>query len=107
MAGRKDCGILGLLDPALARAKNIFSYEGAADIARLAAAYVFGIAKHRPFVDGNKRAAFLAAALFLRLNGRRLVADQAEATFVMLDLASSAIDEATFAAWLDRNAAQV
>lgn len=97
----------GLLDSALARAQNLFAYEGVTDVARLAATYAFGIAKNHAFVDGNKRAAFLAAALFLRLNGFRLKADPAEATIVMLDLASGAVDEHTFAAWLKRNSAPV
>lgn len=95
----------GLLDSALARARNIFSYDEVRDPFRLAAAYAFGIAKNHPFVDGNKRAAFLAAALFLQLNGQALKADKAEAVVVMVDLAAGRLKEAQFAEWLRNNAA--
>lgn len=91
---------LGLLQSALARPKNLFAYEGVDDIVRLAACYAFGIARNHPFVDGNKRAAFLALGLFLAINGWKLVADKAEATAVMLDLAAGAIEEEELAAWL-------
>ena len=69
----------GLLESALARPLNLAPY-GSPDVADLAAAYGVGLAKNHPFVDGNKRAAFLAVGLFLALNGRRLVASQADAT---------------------------
>jgi death-on-curing protein len=89
----------GLFESALARPLNLAAY-GQPDVADLAAAYGVGLAKNHPFVDGNKRVAFLAAGLFLALNGRRLVATQAEATLTMLDVAAGALDEAGFAAWL-------
>jgi death on curing protein len=89
----------GLLDSALARPLNRLAY-GDADFAELAAAYGVGIAKNHPFVDGNKRAAFLAVGLFLGLNGYRLCVSQAEATAVILALAASELDEAAFADWL-------
>ncbi|HEX3486873.1 MAG TPA: type II toxin-antitoxin system death-on-curing family toxin [Micropepsaceae bacterium] len=94
----------GLLDSALARARNVYAYENVTDPFRLAAAYAFGIAKNHPFVDGNKRAAFISAGLFLRLNGVRLKADKAESVLVMLDLAAGELTEAQFAEWLRRNA---
>jgi death-on-curing protein len=93
----------GLLDSAMARARNIFEYEKVSDPFRLAAAYAFGIAKNHPFVDGNKRAALIAAGLFLRLNGVRLKADKAEAVLVVLDLAAGEITQLQFAEWLRRN----
>lgn len=89
----------GLLDSALARPLNLLAY-GAPDIPDLAAAYASGITQNHPFVDGNKRAALLAAGLFLGLNGLRLQASQVDATRVTLGLAAGEIDEATFAAWL-------
>lgn len=92
----------GLLESALSRARNIAAY-GTPDVAELAAAYAYGIAKNHPFVDGNKRAAFLAAGVFLRLNGMRLVASQAEATVAMFTLAAGELDEAGFAEWLRRH----
>lgn len=89
----------GLLESALARPLNLQNY-GNPDVAELAAAYGVGIAKNHAFVDGNKRAAFLAVGLFLSLNGQRLVATQADATLTMLGLAAGSVDEASFAAWL-------
>ena len=89
----------GLLESALARAQNLAAY-GEPDVADLAAAYGAGLAQNHPFVDGNKRAAFLAVGLFLALNGQRLVTTQADATLTMLALAAGEIDEPAFAAWL-------
>ena len=90
----------GPLDSALARAQNIHAYEEVTDFARLAAAYGFGIAKNHPFADGNKRAAFLSVGLFLGLNGKRLVADKADATRVMLAVAAGELSESEFAEWI-------
>ena len=90
----------GLLDSALARPQNIHAYEGITDVARLAAVYGVGIAKNHPFADGNKRAAFLSIGLFLGLNGKRLVADKAEATRVMLAVAAGELSEVDFAEWI-------
>ena len=93
----------GLLDSALARPMNRLAYadEGSAcDLAELAAAYAAGIAQNHPFVDGNKRAALLAAGLFLALNGQSLQATQVDATHTMLALAAGEIDEHAFGAWL-------
>ncbi len=89
----------GLLDSALARPVNLALYE-TPDVATLAASYGVGLAKNHPFVDGNKRAAFLAVGLFLMANGYRLRATQAEATLVVLSVAASEMDEASFASWL-------
>jgi death-on-curing protein len=92
-----------LFESALARPQNLFAYEGTSDIARLAASYAFGLAKNHAFVDGNKRIAFIACGLFLRLNGYRLVAPQAEATLVMLSLAAGAMGEDELAEWIRRH----
>ena len=89
----------GLLDSALARPLNLAQY-GSPDAADLAAAYCVGVAKNHPFVDGNKRAAFLALGLFLFVNGLRLNAGQAEATLAVLAVAGGEWDEATLAVWL-------
>ena len=89
----------GLLDSALARAENLLAY-GQPDVFDCAAAYAFGLAKNHPFIDGNKRAAFLGACLFLRLNGFRLTASPQDATLTMLALAASNITEADFSAGL-------
>jgi death-on-curing protein len=89
----------GLLESALARPLNLAAY-GAPDVHELAAAYGVGLAKNHPFVDGNKRAAFLAVGMFLALNGCRLRAPQADATLTMLAVAAGQMDEPTFARWL-------
>lgn len=89
----------GLLESALARPLNLANY-GEPDVAALAACYAFGLAQNHPFVDGNKRAAFLSIGLFLGLNGYRLTASQAEATVAVFGLAAGEIDEPTFTAWL-------
>ena len=88
-----------MLQSALSRPLHLLSY-GSPDVADLAAAYGVGLAKNHPLVDGNKRAAFLSVGLFLALNGQCLVAMQAEATLVMIDLAASAMDESSFAGWI-------
>ena len=93
----------GLFESALARAKNRFAYERETDIARLAACYAFGLARNHAFVDGNKRVAFVAAGLFMRLNGLRLKADQVDATLTFLSLAAGTLSEEDLAAWLRRN----
>ena len=89
----------GLFESALARPLNLAAY-GQPDLAELAAAYGVGLAKNHPFVDGNKRVAFLAVGLFLAIDGHRLVASQSEATLTMLAVAAGSLDEAAFAAWL-------
>lgn len=94
----------GLLDSALARPVNLSLYENP-DFAALAASYCVGMAKNHPFVDGNKRAAFLAAGLFLLLNGQRLTATQAEATLVVIDVAAGEISEEAFAEWIRQHSA--
>jgi len=93
----------GLLESALARPKNLFAYEEVHDPSRLAASCTFGLAKNHPFVDGNKRAAFIAAGLFLRLNGYRLTADQAQATLVVLSVAAGSFSEEELTAWIGKN----
>jgi death-on-curing protein len=77
----------GLLDSALARPKNIFTYEPEkATIPRLAASYAYGLARNHPFMDGNKRVALVLSFLFLRLNGMDIAAPLEERykTFMML-----------------------
>ena len=89
----------GLFDSALARPLNLAAYESP-DACALAASYAIGLAQNHPFIDGNKRTAFIAMALFLWLNGVELIASDAECVLVMLSVASSEWDEATLAAWL-------
>jgi len=89
----------GLLDSELAKPRNLALYEQP-DAAALAAFYASGLARNHPFVDGNKRAAFLAVGLFLARNGFRLHATQADATLTMLALAAGDLPEAAYADWL-------
>jgi death-on-curing protein len=93
----------GLLDSALARPLNLAAC-GTPDVADLAASYGLGLAKNHAFVDGNKRAAFLAVGLFLALNGYRLKATQPAAVLTMLTVASGTLNEADFASWIRRHA---
>ena len=93
----------GLLDSALARPRNQFLYNPSVDVAQLAAAYGFGLAKNHAFVDGNKRIAFIATALFLRLNGWRLATERLDEIQTMLNLAAGEITEGQFAAWIRAN----
>lgn len=95
----------GLLESALARPFNRWSYEGAIDIRDLAAAYAVGLSKNHPFVDGNKRAAFLGMGLFLELNGWRLTAADDDAIATFYALAAGEADEPTLAAWIRDNSA--
>ena len=106
--GREGMRDEGLLDSALMRPQNILAYadgDNPPDAAALAASYGVGLAKNHPFVDGNKRAAFLAVGLFLYLNGLRLQATQTDATLTMLAVAAGDITEEAFAAWLREHAA--
>lgn len=89
----------GALESALGRARNKWDYEGS-DLAMLAAAHAFGIARNDPFVDGNKRAAFVTTMLFLRKNGVRFAPPPAEATRIVLDLAAGSVSEESLARWI-------
>lgn len=90
----------GLIESALARPRQKWSYEEEVDLADLAAAYAFGLAKNHGFVDGNKRIAFMAAYTFLDANGLRLVAPEPEAYAVVIDLATGELSEADLVRWL-------
>lgn len=89
----------GLFESALARPLNLVAY-GDPDVAALAASYGVGLARNHPFIDGNKRTAFVAVELFLALNGHRLVADDVACVLTMLAVAAGTLDEAGFAEWL-------
>jgi len=95
-AGVRDAG---LFESALARPVNLAHY-GEPDAADLAAAYGFGIARNHPFIDGNKRTAFVAVELFLALNGWDLLASDADCIVTMLGVAAGDLEESVFAAWL-------
>ena len=90
----------GLLSSALARPHNLEAYGEDPDAAALAAAYVFGIARNHPFLDGNKRAAFVVMELFLSLNGWNLEASDAICVGMMMTLAAGDLSEKMLAKWL-------
>jgi death-on-curing protein len=89
----------GLLESAMARPRNAWGY-GVTDLCTLAAALGHGIARNHPFVDGNKRTAFVVVETFLILNGAELGASDAESVVAMLDLAAGEMTEDEFADWL-------
>jgi death-on-curing protein len=95
----------GLLDSALSRAVNLAHY-GEPDFADLTASYAVGLAKNHPFVDGNKRVAFLAVGLFLGLNGYKLNATQVDATLNIQAIAGSQLLETDFAEWVRSNSSK-
>jgi death on curing protein len=99
LSGVRD---LGLLESALARPENLAAY-GSPDVSTLAAAYAFGIARNHPFGDGNKRTAFVAAELFLDLNGFVLSAGDGDCVITILRLAAAEISEDEFAGWIRNN----
>ena len=101
-AGLRD---RSLLEAGCARPLNQAAY-GTPSLPQLAAAYAYGIAKAHAFVDGNKRAAFVTALTFLRLNGLGFRPDPVEGVRMMEDLASGDGTEATFAAWLEAGVAK-
>lgn len=95
---------MALFESALAKPINLANYE-APDAAALAASYGYGISRNHPFLDGNKRTAFVAVELFLQLNGYALAATDTDCVVVMLDVAAGNITEAAFAQWLRQHIA--
>ena len=95
-AGVRDTN---LLESALARPEQL-AHHGAPDVADRAASYGYGISRNHPFIDGNKRTAFVAVELFLALNGFDFLATDSECVVNMLDVAAGDIDEAAFGAWI-------
>lgn len=94
-----------LLDSALARPVNTAGYNPKADVALLAAAYAFGIARNHPFIDGNKRTAYVAMELFLMDNGYVLTAGDEDSLLTMLRLAAGEMREEDYAGWVRANVA--
>ena len=93
----------GLLDSALARPQNLVAY-GEPDLAACAASYGYGLAKNHPFIDGNKRAAFLGIGLCLDLNGLALEVGQPEAIATIFALAAGELSEDELGAWIRERA---
>ena len=93
----------GLLESALARPRHKWTYKRRPDLAGLAAAYGYGIAKNHPYHDGNKRVAFLTMVVFLGMNGFDLVAEDVDVVTVMLTAAVGRCSEAELAQWIRRH----
>jgi death-on-curing protein len=92
----------GMLVSALDRPRNKWLYEQA-ELADLAAAYAFGMARNHPFVDGNKRTSLLALYTFLGVNGIDLIVPEAEAAAIILALAAGEVDEEGLTRWIRDN----
>ncbi|MBF0178174.1 MAG: type II toxin-antitoxin system death-on-curing family toxin [Magnetococcales bacterium] len=91
----------GLLESALARPVNRYAYGNPQPtLAELAASYAFGLTHNHPFIDGNKRVAYVVCHLFLRLNGKRLVAANTEKYRKFLSLAQGSMEEGALASWI-------
>jgi death-on-curing protein len=103
-AGLRDAG---LLESALYRPRNVLHYTAVApSLARLAAAYAFGLVENHPFVDGNKRTGLVVSFTFLKLNGQRITASEEDAYQTFLALAASALSEEALAGWMAENSEQ-
>ncbi len=94
----------GLLASALEKPKNLYQYsEPKPDLAAMAASYAYGICRNHPFVDGNKRTAFVICHLFLKLNGKAIHAPQEEKYQIFMDLAAGDMSEEALTEWIRNN----
>nr|WP_199302742.1 type II toxin-antitoxin system death-on-curing family toxin [Oscillatoria sp. FACHB-1406] len=100
LSGLRDSG---MLSASLARPRHRFAYEPEVSLPALAAAYGFALCNNHPFIDGNKRTAFMAMYVFLGLNGYGLTVPEPEVVLMMEGLASAEIDEKALAAWLTQS----
>lgn len=92
----------GMLESALDRPRNKWSYE-AAELPELAASYAFGIARNHPFIDGNKRTSLLALYTFLGINDVEFIVPEAEAAAMILSLAAGEVSEESLTRWIRDN----
>lgn len=95
-----------LLESALARPRQLLSYTPDSDLAALAAAYGYGLARNHPYNDGNKRVAFVVMAVFLGLNGLDFTASEADVVTTIVALASGEISEDSLAGWIRLHAVE-
>jgi len=100
-AGLRDAS---LLESAIARAQQRWAYDDTSDLFDLAAALGAALARNHPFIDGNKRIAFVCAVTFLETNGAQFGASEADAVITMLGVATGELREPDFATWLRANA---
>jgi death on curing protein len=105
-------GSLGLRDEnlflaSLDRAQNLFAYGESPTLFDLASAYAYGIAKNHPFIDGNKRTAFVVMAVFLELNGYTFAAPEMDVVIMMERLATDLEDQRSISIWLQKNSIEL
>ena len=100
LAGIRD---RGAVESALARPRNLVAYEACEDVARLAAAYAYGITRNHGFADGNKRTALVTADLFLMLNGYELVSSPVDNVLTILGVADGTLPEEELTSWIHKN----
>ncbi len=93
----------GLLQSALARPRQHYSYAQSSDLVAMAAVYTAGIVRNHPFVDGNKRTGFVLGVLFLEINGFEFRASEESATQAVMELAAGTLDEGSYQEWLRAN----
>lgn len=98
--GKRGVRDEGMIESALARPRNKWTYESQADLATLAAAYGFGLTKNHGFVDGNKRVGFMTMYVFLALNGYEIDAAEEAIVALMRDVAMGGRTEDQLAAWI-------
>ena len=94
----------GLLESALARPRNLWHYQPESSLFALAASCAFALAHDHPFIDGNKRIALTASAVFLEINGYALEAPEAETALLFEQLAAGEITEKALANWMEHHA---
>jgi len=93
----------GAVESALARPRNLVVYEACDDVARLAAAYAYGITRNHGFADGNKRTALVTADLFLMLNEYELVSSPVDNVLTILGVADGTLSEEKLTSWIREN----
>ena len=92
-----------LLESAIARPRQRWTYEPTVSIVELGASYAYGLVQNHPYVDGNKRVGLIVLGAFLLRNGVRLIATEPEALEMFLAMAAGAVSEHELAAWVDEH----
>lgn len=103
-AGLRD---LALLESALARPRQYYSYSEKPNIVEMGVLYTAGIVRNHPFMDGNKRTGFVIGVLFLELHGFNFKAREEDATQAVMGLAAGTIEESQYYVWLESNVRKV
>jgi len=101
--GAKGLRDRALLQSAIARPRQHYSYGSFPDVIELGAIYTSGLIQNHPFVDGNKRVGFVVGTLFIEINGFEVTASEESATHAVFDLASGKLDEVNYTLWLRSN----